>query len=465
MKKLWVPILAVVAIQVAFADQTVLELTPDSLREHILAGNNSILMGLNQVYTAKDQRTKAMTSLLPSINLGAVLGTTVSGPTFLLSSVSFLLPFLVPNNWINLEASKEVLNAQMASYRVLELNQYASAYALYEAVMNDLDAEQALKENYEILYKLYLTLELNYQQNGSVTLKDVLQAKEKSEAAYVPYLDMQKVIAIDTAALRHAMGLDESVTLNFSTSAHVPASDSENQDLQSVLNAALEKAPENSQLQALLNSALDSTWSAVFGFVTGSTLGTLPPSSGASTPSFSNLIQNQQVGIGFGYAPAIQLTNDSVDAVKLQIRDLGLQEQEIIESALSSVAKSQKQLQSATAAKKDSYQVFMSELLNYQMGSTDLLHVLQAESDYAAAQGLRIQSQAALDNVRITLHRALLSDQFSPEKIQGCQSQAKTSSVDPSFLGWLKGIFSPSTSRVTIDQMCRQSPASEAPAT
>ena len=96
----------------------------------------------------------------------------------MLSNVTFLLPFLIPDNWINLKESEHQLNAEELTYQIVELNQFASAYALYKNIVDEYDALDVLNDNYHTLYQLYLTLAAENQQTGTVNMDDVKTALE-----------------------------------------------------------------------------------------------------------------------------------------------------------------------------------------------------------------------------------------------------------------------------------------------
>jgi outer membrane protein TolC len=132
---------------------------PQSLQTLLLAQNNNLLQELNNVYKAKVNVDLARAQLLPSLNLG--LG--VAGGGFSLASAVFLLPFLLPSNWINLRESQHLLNAEVKSYYILQLNEYASAYSLYMTIVGDF----ALRD---VLYSQYKNL-LDIQNNVDLAVK------------------------------------------------------------------------------------------------------------------------------------------------------------------------------------------------------------------------------------------------------------------------------------------------------
>ena len=409
---------------------------PDTLRTQLLTNNISIKQALNSLYQAKDELNISRSKLLPSVNLGVA-----TSPTFLLSQVSFLLPFLYPSNWFNLRQSKDLLNATTISYGVVQLNQYASSYALYETAVNDYALREVIQKQYDALIKIYNVLYQESILNGNVSQKDLLQAQSQALMAQIQLASVDKLIAQEKAALRSVLSLPDATDIQFDL-IHVPASSDEElvtgDALQKLVDHALEIAPESIQINWLISASRAARWSTSFGWLTGSSLATTQNNSGASlsVPSFNQFIQSNTLSLGFSIFPTIKLASDNVAEMILQKDVLRLQENHIIEATINSITQAKKQVSYAMDAEKNMNQVYQMESQKYALGLTDLLHVLTAETQVTAASQARVQSQTDLDNLRITLHRAFLTDQFA--KVQGCQLQN---------FGWFH-------SNVTLDQAC-----------
>src|SRR4051812_30110387 len=74
-------------------------INPKTLRSLIVHNNFGEMTQLNLIHQAKDTVDQARGRLLPSLNLGAIISGITAGPAFALTSISFLLPFLLPSNW------------------------------------------------------------------------------------------------------------------------------------------------------------------------------------------------------------------------------------------------------------------------------------------------------------------------------------------------------------------------------
>lgn len=432
----------------ALPTQTI-DLTPDNLRQYVLAGNETIEAELFNVYTAKDNKNVSVGKLLPGVNLSSAMGGVSS---FVLSNVTFLLPFLIPDNWINLKESEHQLNAEELTYQIVELNQFASAYALYETIVDEYDALDVLNDNYHTLYQLYLTLAAENQQTGTVNMDDVKTALERSQQAWGAVISAKVIIDTDTDTLRQAMGYGIGTHLTFSKRVHTPSSAVESQDSAVVSKDALAVAPEAKQLSEVLAAAGDAKWSAIFGFISGATLG---PSSSGGSADFSKMSGTGSVSFSFSQFPAIQLTQDTIDSIQNQLNDVGTTLDEETDTALKSIVAYNQLVQTYAAAAKTSYEVYLSRSQSYSLGTETIEDVLQAESDFYTSSGQRVLAQTQLDQARINLHRIMLTDQFDPKNISGCAQNVALSGGDSGPFGWINDIFHPSADRVTLDQMCK----------
>ena len=85
----------------------------------------------------------------------------------------------------------------------------------------------------------------------------------------------------------------------------------------------------------------------------------------------------------------------------------------------------------------------------YTFGRIDLELVFQAEKNAAQATATKVKAQMDLDQLRITLHRELLTDQFA--QIPGCAIRPEAEKKDKDFLGRL---FNPGKYAIGLDEAC-----------
>ncbi len=421
----------------------VLVLTPENLRQHLLGNNLAIMQALNDVYQAKQGINYARTQLLPSLNLGVALNEAGSG--FFISTVSFLLPFLVPSNWFNYEESKYIFEAEKFSYYLLELNLYASAYTLLVTIKGDRELREVLNQQYQNLLKIQ---EINRTRwlLGIISETDYEQSMAETKLAGSQVSEMDKLLAKETPLIRQmlALRLEDSIEFKDFT---VPPSPFEEKTPRETLDYALQVSPEFSQIGNLITASKAGKWSKAFAFISNGAL-----SVGANennSIAFKNMRAEAQFNFSFSYFPALALTNLITDRLELRRREIQTEQTQIIESSLGMITHAKLQLAQATEAEEGLKKVLEQQTSNYALGLTDLLHILDTQNAVVQASTARVRSQMDLNNLRINLHRAVLMDEF--QKIQPCQAKQVKNSV------WkeIKNFFSSQQAQKTVDQQCK----------
>lgn len=416
-------------------------INPKSLRTLLLSRNIDIAISLNEVQQAKAQVAQARGNLLPSVNLGAVIS---SGPSFMLTSVSFLLPFLMPSNWMDLKESTHLLKAQGTSYYLAQLNGFASAYSVYLTVVGDMQLRDALQKQYENFKAIEDQLRLPAEV-GIIRKEDYLQAQAQAQLALVQVSQVDELLKREKASVRQMLGLELKQEIVFEP-VHVAASPAESMSPQALLDKVHESSPETAQMNSMITAAQYAKWSKAFSFLSGSSLGMNRPSSGGS---FSSVTQNGSVNLGFGYFPALQLSNLNIEQLKLRKKELRLDQAQLIETTLGALEEAQRQYTAAAQAEDNMKQVYNAEQMRYQVGITDILHVLEAGNSLTNAVVNKVKAATALDTLRISLHRVMISDQFSG--IETCEIERRSSG---GIRGKLGRIFNPDKDKVTLDQVC-----------
>lgn len=387
---------------------------PVSLRKILFEGNTAILTGMNRVHQSKELVNIARGNLLPSVNLGAMLSMGANGG-FSLSSIEFLLPFLLPSRWFDYGQMKHLLKADIVALQVLKANQYASAFSLYEMIAGDVILLDILNLEVKDLSEIEAYVERSYQI-GIASKEDYEFARGQAALARVNLSKVTNLVTTEKAALRHALGL--SLETQFSLDqVEVTPSEWENREVPVAVEEAMARSLESRQMQSLAQAAKDGTWSKIFGFIsTSSFRGTAIP--GESSSVFSQFSLNQSIGIGFAYYPSIQLSQLNEDAIQIRQREVRLETTEIIEKILTTLSETQKRLQASQESEKAYYQAYLGKLRLYKLGLAELSTVLQSRVLYRTASVEVLNARVQVMLSRIVLHRAMLTDQFS--EIQGC---------------------------------------------
>jgi outer membrane protein TolC len=233
---------------------------PATLRVQITQENVSVLTGLNRVYQAKEQVNIARAGIFPSLNLGMLLTGLTAAPTFALSSISVLVPVLIPSNWYNVEVAESSMVANGYAFHALELNKFASAYALYNTILGDMAVRANLEEQLERYEQIRERAEARFQ-SGKGSEVDLMKAHAKVALARHQLSQFRQVVAQSKATFRQMLGLPLSREIVFENLSPVPHV-VETASIAKALNRVFERAPEALQIQALLKASNAAAWNA-----------------------------------------------------------------------------------------------------------------------------------------------------------------------------------------------------------
>ena len=405
------------------------------LRKTYLSRNIQVARALNEVNIAKAQVSQARMSLLPAVNLGAVLG---GGQSFMLNSIQVLLPFLLPSNWLNLRENQYLLNAQGSAYYLAQLNGYASAYSLYATIVGDIKLRSALENQYNVYQTIEEQLRIPAEQ-GIIRREDYLQAQAQTQMARVQLSQVQELVKREKAAIRQMLGLPLTTEILFETN-RVQASPFEDMSTTGLLAKVQARAPEVAQLNSLLQAGKTATWKAAFSFLSGASMSSTRDPMGG----FTNAKGLGTLDWGFGYFPTIEISNLNLRDIQLQRQQLNYDQGQLVEVNLLSLKDAKVQYEASSAAERNLKEVYDAELLRYQQGIISIIDLLQIGTNQINAIMARIKASTSIDTIRINLHRMTLSDQF--QYIPNCTIKTKASKN-------LGDLFK-SKELVTLDQAC-----------
>lgn len=452
MKQIVIVFLCLILAPAYSSESTKITVDPDTLRSKLLEGNIPILVGLNHIHQAKDRVNIARGNLLPSVNLTAVLSV-VANPMFALGAIEFLAPFLIPSKWFDFFQSKGLMEAEKQSYWTLQLNMYASALSLYHIMLGDQDLYKILEGEYLDLREIYEILKRKDEILGTVSETDLLHAKAQADQAGARLAKLSQLLIDEKSQLRELLALP--IESEISLAPHqLPSSPWEDKSVSEAVDQALKVAPESLQLNSILDAAKNGKWSKVFAFISGASVGTQGglASGSVQNVSFSNLRANVNVNFGFAYYPAIQLSQKNVEEVQLRIKELKLEQTQVLEKTILGLKKANEEFALSSQAEAQMYEVYKTALTRFELGLETLLNVLLTRKQAAESSVARVQANVLLNQYRITLNRTLIEESFT--KLTGCR-------LDPEIekklkIGaweWLKRKFTGNTG-LSIDQAC-----------
>ncbi len=417
------------------------KLTPSVIRNLVLNDDTSVLISLNNVYKAKEEITRAHTNLLPSINISAMVN---SAGSFGLGGIGFLLPFLAPSNWFNLEIRKQQLAASGYAFYLVELNQYASAYSLYLSMLADEEILTQVQISYENIEQIRLFLE-NLYKEGKVSIDKLQQATARTQLAHMQVVQLRNTIANSRASLRRMLGFDLRREF-FLEESHIGPVALEDRSPLEVLKKVFERSPEVRQIDSLIAAAQTGKYSVPFGFVGGAG-GSLSPAGGPGAFTASGSVE-----FGFGAIPEMRLSELNIREYQLRRREIYLEQAKVIEQTLVSLVNAKAELEDAVGAEDNATKAYLYAQEQFALGKVSLTDVIIANELVVGTAISKIGSRLKVDSQRVNLQRILISNEFA--RIPDCKLNKELIRDKP--FGWLANIFSRDRNTITVDQLCRE---------
>lgn len=422
-------------------------LNQSSLQSQLLNSNLEVIKALYAVHNAKDQVNIARANLLPSLNLGGLVS--FNGGGFVLSSIDFLVPFLVPSNWYSFYTEKNLFEAEKISYNAIQLNVYSSAVSLYFTMVADRQIQEIYARQYHDLQDIF-EVQKKRSSVGLVPVSDLLQTQAQAQMAGVKASQLAELNKQEVAAIRKFLALPLETAIQLENTAMVN-SPYEFEPLQASIQKANAVSLERAQIHYLIKAAELQKWSKVFSFINGASVGSRSIS--GANAGFDNMQATGSMSFGFAQFPTYELNERRVQEIKLQDQALKLENTRIIESTVGSLQEARQQLDLATQAELQMAKVYEIRRQNYEQGTGTLIEVLQARNQMADASVTKIKALLDVNLQRTLLHRTLLTAQFGT--IKGCSpTRMPPTQKKVGVIGRIIG-KKPVESHETLDRICR----------
>lgn len=423
-------------------------ITPDAIRTQLFSSNMTLLQALNNVEKSKLDVSMARAKLLPSLNLGLLIPA-LANPTFLLASVTFLFPFLVPSNWAVLKQEKALLEADRLSYKALQLNILSNALSLYYTYLNDVQVQKIYVDQSTTLGLLYQSLKRQSSVLGNVTTEDLNMAAAQWEESKIQVSKLQELIVEERAGLRTLLGLPLGAAYEVKTVELAPT-DYETKGAAEIAQRSLDVAPEMAQIGFLIKAAKAGKFAKIFGFMSSSTLAGSASESGSA---FSGLKAGGGFTIGADTFVNVKIANNNIAAIQLredQLREENEKTAEVISGRIVEV-KSQQDL--TANALRDRLKVYEGQKKQYAIGLIPLQTLFLTQTQLTASYVSNIKNDLDLKMQRLTLQRLVIDGDFA--KVVGCKSSNKSFDTfeTNNDKKWFKK--DPKESQTTLDDICK----------
>lgn len=417
-----------------FAADNVFLVNPASIRGQLFVKNITLLQALHNVQNSKLNVSMARAKLLPSLNL-AMLLPALSNPTFLLGSVTFLFPFLVPANWAVLKQQKELFEADKASYKALQLNILSNSLSIYYTYLNDTKVQKIYTEQSDSLGKLYSNLKRQSDVLGNVTSEDLGMSHAQWEESKIRASKLQELLIEEKAGLRTLLGLplgSELVTEDIS----LAPSDYESKTAIEIADHSLDVSPEAMQLNFLTNAARAGKFSKMFGFLSTSVLA---GNSNSGSSPFESLKVSGGFTFGMDNLVNLKIANSNIEFLQLREEQLKMENEKIAEVVVGQLNEVKDQQELSQLALQSRTKVYEGQKRQYKLGFISLQSLLQTESQLTDSKVNNLKTDLDLKMQRLTLQRLVIDGDFSlvkdcsttiPEKKKGMSRFKKPKSLD-----------------------------------
>lgn len=442
--------------------------TMANIRDQVMKYNYQIVDEFNKVSDAKYTVNKAQDSLIPGISVTG-LSTIASNPTFAVTAIQILLPFLIPSNWESLYASQNAFNAEKQAYYVTELNTYASTLAIYFTILSDRRVMQAWQANAEASEQIMLMEQQNLEA-GLTSVEAAAQAQKNYSTAQSNATGAVSVFCKDYSALAQALVLDPTpgtgTEISFEQSDLDEITDTspgfENENINTLENQALSVAPEVQQLKDLIDAANNDKWAGALGFISSASIGVSSQAAGSTsgTPtnvSFTNPRGTVTGGFSFATFAEYNIAQDNIAEVVQQMKEVTTQSKDTIDINVADLNSALYQLKLDSNAENVAIKSYNNALAALNQGLSSKMAAYTQKAAITALSLNRIKDQAFRDLSLVTLYRATLSGPFAA--IKGCQANSapKSSSNggdNGGFFGWLGGLFGNAPSEANLIALC-----------
>ncbi len=409
-------------------------INPSSLRELVLNSGLSILEAVNRVHVAKENVALARTRLLPSVSLG-MIASAMANPAFLIGSVEYTLPFLIPSKWFDLAEAKKLSKAEKEAFLTSELNLYASYYSIYLSIINDIKTRDFLAEALKDAILIEHLVERNIE-DGRATENDLNSARAQTAHAMAQLNSTNELIVEEISQLRKALNqpLEQAFDFDYKPT---PSSSLELQSLNEAYQVAVSRAPEVSQINWLLEATVSEKWSKIFAFissfsVSSGTFGGRPTGTSSSVTGLSSPVENNFAFSGqsssshgmftfsFEYFPNISLTNRHREQIQIRQQDLLREIQRLTESTLGKFQYISNRFDVTSRSRNLLQTVFVNEQKKYSIGEASLNDLLEINTRLREAGLNQLRAETDLQLVRVSLHRLARTDEFA--NFKGCEA-------------------------------------------
>ncbi|MBU6376601.1 MAG: TolC family protein, partial [Bdellovibrionales bacterium] len=369
-------------------------LTAENLPGLLFNGSAPIHLAANRVHQAKVQLNQSRAGLLPSLNLSFLLF--ASGqPQFAWSAIEAVVPFLIPGNWFKASETQKLFEAEKMALQIVEQNQYASSMATISMWAVDQQLLEISEDDLRSAVRRRQRAQQRYDM-GLITIDELNQVIVTEQETQVSAAKVREMIAREEAIIRQMLGLEPTVKLSADLAAFLLSdSPTENLLIDEVVDRAMLISPEALQLSRLEEAARTDRWSATFAFMGGASMG-LSGNDGKLTPALDQLTGRGGIQLGFGYFPALEMSNLNIREIELRREELRLEFQGMLQGIQAQMISSKVQRERLAERERAQRSRYESMKLKVELGLAEAFDLSPLEDRWLESRLDLLQATADL---------------------------------------------------------------------
>lgn len=398
----------------------IFRVSPDSIRRQLVNNGLTLKETAQRVKQAKLSVEVARGKLLPSINLGVMVGS-MANPAFLLSSVDYVVPFLLPSRWFDFYKAKHLVDAEKQGFLTVELNLYASTVSLAANLLNDLRTRQILY--YEM--RDWIEVENLVRQaveDDRAVLADLDRARSQTAGVRIRIGRLNELLIDEMAELKKVLNLPANTELQY-LPFEFGTSKLEQIEVPEAIKMVFDISPERKQMLAFIAAAKQDRFSKIFAFMSGASAGNV--TRGLGSNESASMAFDAQYGrfnfqFGYDYWPTIKIAESQIKMLNIRENEV---RNELTQMTTELIAKKkyiEERMAQASSAAELLQRVFVADQKRYDEGLIPLIQVFESQRQWRAALVEQLRATTDLMLMRISMDRLIRANQFS--YLKGCET-------------------------------------------
>lgn len=396
-------------------------ISPETIRRQLVNNGLTLKETAQRVKQAKLSVEVARGKLLPSLNLGVMVGS-MANPAFLLSSVEYVVPFLLPSKWFDFYKAKNLVNAEKQGFLIVELNLYASTVALAANLLNDLKTRQILYYEMRDWIEVENLVRQAIEDDRAVPA-DLDRAKSQTAGVRIRIGRLNELLVQEMAELKKILNLSQQTEMRFLPFEFGP-SKIEGLEQDQAVKLVFEVSPERKQMLYFIEAANKDRWSKIFAFMSGASAGNTATRGLGSNESASMAFGDQygrfNLQFGYDYWPTLKIAESNIRMLQIRENEVRNELSRTTAELLAKKEYIEERMNQSTSAAQLLERVFIADQKRYGEGLIPLIQVFESQRQWRAALVENLRATTDMMLMRISMDRLIRGNYFA--LLKGCET-------------------------------------------